>query len=65
MLSPSAEARRAAEKAEADKIRAADEAAKAAFEAVTELLTGRAWIAITPPNASAMWWSISILRKAN
>jgi hypothetical protein len=65
MISPSAEARRAAEKAEADKIRAADEAAKAAFEAVTELLTGQARVQVTPPTLANGAWQIFIVREAN
>jgi len=48
MSDPTYQARRAAEKAEADKRRAADEAAAASFDALTAFMAGRAALQVMP-----------------
>ncbi len=63
MGNPAYDARRAAERADAEKDRAASEAAQAALEAFTAFMSGRASLQISPNALGGFGgWSIRLYR---
>lgn len=64
MGNPAYDARRAAEQSEYEKRQAEAEASRAALEALTAFMTGKAQIVATPPhpNVAVSAWSIRLVR---